>query len=224
MRTPPAVVLVIAGTSGAIGAPIVVDDFETGPFSASLTAPGSSTAEVTPAANALRGDRFERLFVASNPFSLPVVMAIGSGAATVSNPFAASSVATLGYGFRFDGIDIFDDDSMNLSVPGFEAIQLEFLGNDLDLVMSVTLGSNDGAVAESHDYLIAGGREVTPFVYSVSLLDFPLIDLGDLDLISISFSSTPSGDFALDGIVLVPAPSGAGLLALAGLLARRRRR
>jgi len=154
-------------------------------------------------------------------------LAIGAGAMFFSSGLGPSGEATLSYGNKAAL-------NADLSLGNNPVMRFELMGDlmghkpslDRPVDLTITLASDSGplrggATASVMVTLLSNGA------YDVPLSLFGGVDLTDVDMIEFHFDATEQNaiDFIVFGPVsIVPAPSAAGLAALAGLAATRRRR
>lgn len=195
---------------------IAIDNFSTGPYSASLSNLASDAALQSAAVPG--GTRATQVSITANPLSQTARFDIGSGLLTLNGDTLVRTFSGLAYGFEAAG-----PDDLNLNLSADDRFRVVFLANDLplDLTMQVT---TNGAVTATAPQVVPGG------ITSTTAIDIPFsafagANFSDIDQIRFMFSTSPSGDFALSNLSTVPEPASLGLFgAGVALLLRRRAR
>ncbi|HRJ27768.1 MAG TPA: PEP-CTERM sorting domain-containing protein [Fimbriimonadaceae bacterium] len=215
----------VAVASGA-NAAILIDDFTTGNYTKVLTT-GNDYASQNGAM--LGGDRGTFLAVLSNPLGVSLNFTVGSGFYIADAGSRLAYNVSVGYGYTLVGggtSGSFAFDDLNANFGGQDRFRLWFESNDLNLGLEV--GVRSGGTFYTHTRTIAGGFPNTPFTEDILFTSAGLggVNWADVDQVYLSFTNTPSGDFALTRFEAVPEPAsmlalGAGL---AALVARRRRK
>ncbi len=220
---------------GAVSAGVItIDDFSSGPFSASIT---SGNVVLQQSGTMLGGQRDIGLEVLSNPFSQFLDAGVGPDGLglTFSSGIGLEGQLALDYDGSTDvetgNLPFVAGEGLDLDLTGLTSIDFSFLAADLDFEILVVLQTLEGGMVMDTDQVDADvdGGTMGPFTVSVMLSDFD-IDLSDVDRIGILFNfegdDEPTGslDFVLSDITIVPAPGAIALLGLAGLAGTRRRR
>lgn len=200
---------------------LVIDDFSTGPYSATYGTL-NSTQTVYQSGSMLGGIRWLTYTITYKQLAQAKYHAdISDGAALVSSDSGLRNSTVFDYGLTSQ----LGYQDMNLNLSGNKKIALNFYNNDLDLtlMMFVRSASQNSGSYEMRSYTI--GASENPFTYTVNLSDFTGFNMNDVDQIAFSFSNKTSGDYALDSIEVVPEPATIGvLLAGLGALGLRRRK
>jgi len=223
------IILGLAVTGAANAADLLIDDFSTGPYSVTLTAPLSSNTAFQAAA-VPGATRTTRLFVEANPLNRQISLDIGPGGlAIVDSGTEADNWFRVGYGYENNGSGVPIVDPLNQNLSAYNSFKIHFRSNDLDNQVKVSVVTMVGTTQNvSQSTLIApGGNSTNPFDFFVPFSSFTgTANFADADILVFEFDNTPSGDFAIDSISAVPEP--ATMLALgtgaAALIARRRRK
>ena len=221
------VILGVVGCAGAVSAQaLIIDDFNTGPYSVTLTTEGSMNTAFQDG-SVLGGTRTTRLFVESNPLNRDITLAIGNGFAVSDSGTMADSWVRLGYGYRQAVNGGLEVDELNEDLSGHLAFSIDFLANDLLNDIKVYAGTWNGTSLDlsTATAQVLGG---VPFASStlIPISSFTgSASFSDIDVLVFEFDNSASGDFALSGISAVPEPASmlAIGLGITGLLARRRR-
>lgn len=199
---------------------VVLDEFSDGDASVVLSA--SDQFDFKPA-SVPGGTRGLYLAIMDNPRNQIGEIYVSAGKFTESAGVRTKTNVQLAYGFESDGGSGFITDDMNLDLSAYNEFRFNFDSNDLDLMMTVYVGSfNNGYSTVSR--LVAGGRNETAFVESFSFGDFAGANFGDIDQIVIEFENSAGGDYALENFEAVPEPATMAAigLGLAALIRRRR--
>ncbi len=226
-----AIAIALAGSASA--GVVVVDDFTSGSFAASIT---SGDLVLQQSGTMVGGQRDVGLEVLSNPFSQ--FLDVGLGDEGLGLTFSSGIGLAGQLGLDYDGSTDVEDGSLpfevgeglDLDISGLDTIDFSFLSADLDFEISVVLQQVEGgSVINSSSAALAVPASGSNFVASLALSEFS-IDLTDVDRIGILFNFNEAGDptqsldFLLEGISIVPAPGAIALLGLAGIAGTRRRR
>jgi MYXO-CTERM domain-containing protein len=219
--------------AGSASAEIIIDDFSTGGFAASIT---SGDTVLQQSGTMIGGQRDVGLEVLSNPFNQFFDVNLEEGGLGLA---FSSGIGLAGQlGLDYDGNTDVETGSLpfqlgeglNLDFSGLTSIDFGFTAADLSFEILVTLQTIEGGVptATSAASIMVGGSQ-SPFTSSLMLSEFD-IDLSNINRVGILFNFNDGGDptgsldFILDGITVVPAPGALALLGLAGLAGTRRRR
>jgi hypothetical protein len=204
---------------------IVIDDFTTGPYSNMITA-GSVIAQQNGNMQGLQRDVM--MTVLSNVLSQHLELNIGNGM-TVTN---SGTLLRARIGLQYDGTDVenptgttFNNGagfSPTLDLSNQTHISIGFLANDLNLSLEARLHGS----GESMAIVNVPGNQTSPFVVDIPLTAFQgTANLSTVSNMSFIFETSPSGDFAIGGINVVPEPTTlivfGGLLSLLALRKRR---
>jgi hypothetical protein len=203
-------------------AQIFIDDFATGDFQIQRQS-GSELQFQN--GSMLGGERAVRGTVEANPFNQNLTIRVRSGRLTHSGGAGLDALTQLYYGFTNDGSGGLarDDLNLNASGQGLDRIRINWLRNDLDHRLRVTLESSGGR--SSSVFRLIAGSQFNAFTTDLLFSEFSgNADLADIDQITFDFDPQAAGDFALEDIQAVPEPAtltaiGFGLWALS----RRRR-
>lgn len=179
-------------------ASLTIDNFTTGAYSVSLITGVNSSLQ---SGSMLGGFRRTILQVLSNPLNRPVVLDIGSGLSVLDNGSLAQSQLTLIYLIGTTTVDL----------SGYDRLRLHFVGNDLPMNMQVAFYSPTGQAMGTS--AVAPGVSFQHDILFSSLTTFGTMDWSQVNYISVRFEPSPSGDFALGQLEIVPEP--ASLIALA---------
>lgn len=216
----------LGGVALATAAPLIIDTFETGPYTVTLTTPGSMDTAFQ-SASVLGDTRITRLFVESNPLNRDISLSVGNSFAISDNGTMADSWVRLGYGYRQASNGGVEVDPLNIDLTTHTDFAIDFIANDLLNDVKVYVGTWNGTSLDlsTATVQVAGGTQVATRTL-VPLTSFTgTASLADADVIVFEFDNQASGDFALSSVSAVPEP--ASLLAIAlgvsGLLARRKR-
>jgi len=211
---------------------VVIDDFTSGPFSASIN---SGNVVLQQSGSMVGGQRDVGLEVLSNPFSQSLDVGLGDGGLGLT---FSSGIGLAGQlGLDYDGSTDVEDGSLpfevgeglDLDLSGLDSIDFGFVSADLDFEISVVLQQIEGGSVTESSAATLAVNSGSNFVASLALSEFS-IDLSDVDRIGILFNFNEAGDptqsldFLLSDITVVPSPGAIALLGLAGLAGTRRRR
>lgn len=211
-------IVVLAGVlATSAHAAIVIDDFSTGPYSASLSNLASDAALQSAAVPG--GTRATQVSITANPISQTARFDISGGLLTLNGDIFVQTFSGLAYGFEAAG-----PDDLNLNLSGDDRFRLNFLANDLPLNLTMQVTTN-GVVTATAPQVVPGG------ITSITAIDVPFsafagANFSDIDQIRFLFSTSPSGDFALSNLstVAVPEPAALSLIGAGMTLFLRRRR
>ncbi|MBV6457735.1 MAG: hypothetical protein HONBIEJF_00854 [Fimbriimonadaceae bacterium] len=200
---------------------LVLDDFSDGNTSVVLST--GDQFDFQPA-SVPGGTRGLYLAIVDNPRDQLGEIYVAGGKFTESAGVRTMTNAQVAYGFESDGSGGFITDDLNLDLSSFNEFRFHFDSNDLDLQMTIYVGSfTNGYTTVTR--LVAGGRNETPFTETFSFSDFTGANFSDVDQLVIEFENSPGGDYALEGFEAVPEPASIAVIGLGlAALARRRRR
>jgi hypothetical protein len=201
---------------------VLIDDFTTGPYSVSI----QSGTDVAFQDAVVPGDvRHTYLEVLDNDLNQWLDFTIGDGFEIISGGSRLQARVETGYGFVDDGAGGAAEDDLNLDLGLQNDFVVGFDNNDRDLLLEVHVCGIDGAGHSMASTTVLGDQFI-PFYVVVPFGDFGgTIDWTDVDQIVFAFETSPSGDFALTDLTVVPEPASLAALGLglAALIARRRR-
>lgn len=213
--------LLAAAVSVTAANAVVLDEFADGDTAVVLN---SGTQIDFKAASVPGGSRGVILAIVDNPRNQIGEVYVSGGKFTESAGVRVKTHVELGYGFESDGGGGFVTDDLNLNLTGYTDLRFNFDSNDLDLNMTVYLGSFTNGYS-SVSRLVAGGRNETAFTEVFSLGDFTGLNLADIDQIAIVFDNSAGGDYAMENWEAVPEPASLAAVGLGlAALARRRRK
>ena len=208
----------------ASGNAFVLDDFTTGPYSVTITS-GSVIASQAGTMVGLQRDVL--LTVISSAFGQPVQQNIGGGMSITNS----GTMTDARVGLQYDGSDVENPTGTVFNHgPGFApmdwstlpTLRINFLANDRTLDLQARIEGSGESIA---NLVVAGGHD-TPFAVDIPIASFAgTADLTHITHASFYFDTSPSGDFGIGSIEVVPEP-GTLLVAAAGalLLLNRKRR
>jgi len=222
MRT----IIVAAGVAACCAAPaIVIDDFTTGPVTHSMT---SGSVILQQLGSMAGGQRDLLLTVLTNSVTQQLQQTIGSGMSITSS----GTLLTARIGLDYDGVDAENPigSTFNAGLPGINPsldisgqtwLRFNFLANDRTLNLQAELtGSGTSTAAVS----VAGNQD-TPFTVDIPLADFNgTANFATIHRMTFYFNTSPSGDFALGSIEVVPEPSSLLAVGVGMMLLLRRRK
>ncbi len=191
---------------------LAIDDFTTGAYLVSLI---SGSDVNTQSGSMLGGTRRTILQVLSNPLSRPVVLDIGSGLSVLDNGSLAQSQLTL----------IYLQGATTVDLSSYDRLRLHFVGNDLPMHIQVAFYSPSGQAMGTS--VVAPGTGFQHDVLFSSLMTFGTMDWSQVNYISVRFEPSPSGDFAISQLEVVPEPASlialmTGVVSLVGYVRRRK--
>jgi hypothetical protein len=208
--------IALAATSPAF-AVVMIDNFDTGAYSAATDVTGTLFTDVK-AATVLGGSRTVTHITNANPEQTFYTIKVGNpatGTLTVGNGDGLVSRTETSYGLA-------GALNFNAAAGGNTAFRISVRSNEKPLNYTIRINSSAfGGFAPDVTGTIAAG---TNFNQDIAFTNWSPVVIGDVDSITFRFESQPAGDFTLDSVSAVPEP--ASLIALgAGLaaLARRKR-
>ncbi len=219
-----AMLFVLGAGSVIANATLLIDDFTDGAYDSGYV---QGRVVNTTAASVLGGTRSTIVDVLNNPLDedakIKVQTTVEDGIFTHATGPGLLSVAALGYGVQKNGL-YFDYLDNNWNLAATPKIQIEFIANDLPLLVRTFLCKSDGVGGlasydlESQTVNPVGSSTWVTFDFTGATL------LGQVDSIEFDFYNEAGGDFAIGGIQAVPEPASIALLAIGiASLARRRR-
>ena len=204
--------ITLAATAAAANA-VVFDSFTDGDFSIDLFDTQFDGRAMSASVPGGVRTTFSQILV--NPFDLGANQSITSGAYSVGGDFGVETFSGITYGYDTSGIQ----KELNLDLSDQNAFAFDFIGTDQPLSVGVLVSSGSATDTQSITIGPSSGLKYIPFSA------FSGIDFSDVDRLTFSFRTNPSGDFALNSIGAVPEPASMAALGLgvAALLRRRRK-